>query len=83
MKNKFLLLSLAAMTSFSVMAQSKTDLKPFKVDVSVGYAIPGGTGAKSGVLFAIEPKYAVISNLAVGIRAEAAVIARQSRDRRN
>lgn len=78
MKNKFLLFSLAAMTSFSAMAQSKTDLKPFKVDVSLGYAIPGGTGAKSGVLFAIEPKYAVISNLSLGLRMEAAVIARFS-----
>lgn len=78
MKNKFLILALGAMTSFSAMAQSKTDLKPFKVDVSAGYAIPGGTGAKGGVLFAIEPKYAVISNLSLGLRMEAAVIARFS-----
>lgn len=78
MKNKFLILALGAMTSFSVMAQSKTDLKPFKVDVSLGYAMPGGTGAKSGVLFAIEPKYAVINNLSLGLRMEAAVIARFS-----
>ncbi|HKO80312.1 MAG TPA: outer membrane beta-barrel protein [Chitinophagaceae bacterium] len=78
MKNKFLILALGAMTSFSAMAQSKTDLKPFKVDVSLGYAIPGGTGAKSGILFAIEPKYAVISNLSLGLRMEAAVIARFS-----
>lgn len=78
MKNKFLILALGAMTSFSAMAQSKTDLKPFKVDVSLGYAMPGGTGAKSGVLFAIEPKYAVISNLSLGLRMEAAVIARFS-----
>jgi outer membrane protein W len=76
MRNKVLMLALVATTSFSAMAQSKTDLKPFKVDVSAGYAIPGGTGAKGGVLFAIEPKYAVISNLAVGLRMEAAVIAR-------
>ncbi len=78
MKNKFLILALGAVTSFSAMAQSKTDLKPFKVDVSAGYAMPGGTGAKGGVLFAIEPKYAVISNLSLGLRMEAAVIARFS-----
>ena len=79
MKNKFLVLALVGIiVSSSTMAQSESDLKPFKVDVSLGYAIPGGTGAKGGVLFAIEPKYAVISNLAVGLRMEAAVIARFS-----
>jgi outer membrane protein W len=78
MKNKVLMLAVAATTSFAAMAQSKTDLKPFKVDVSAGYAMPGGTGTKAGVLFAIEPKYAVISNLSVGLRMEAAVIARFS-----
>src|SRR5687768_14137306 len=78
MKNKFLLLSLVTIVSFSTFAQSKSDLKPFKVDLSLGYAIPGGSGAKGGVLFAVEPKYAVMSNLAVGLRMEAAVVARFS-----
>jgi outer membrane protein X len=58
------------------MAQSKSELKPFKVDVSIGYAIPAGTGAKGGVLFAVEPKYAVIPDLSVGVRFEGAVVAR-------
>jgi len=62
----------------SAIAQSKSELKPFKVDVSLGYAIPGGSGSKGGVLFAVEPKYAVISNLSVGLRFEGAVIARFS-----
>ncbi len=75
MKKIYLFLSLT-IVYFSVIAQS--DLKPFKVDVSVGYAIPGGTGAKSGVLFVVEPKYAVISNLALGLRMEVAVVARFS-----
>src|SRR6476661_5325969 len=62
---------------FSAMAQSKqSELKPFKVDVSLGYAIPAGTGAKGGVLFAVEPKYAVIPDLSVGVRFEGAVVAR-------
>lgn len=79
MKNKFLVLALVGIiVSSSAMAQSESNLKPFKVDVSLGYAIPGGTGAKGGVLFAIEPKYAVISKLSVGLRMEAAVIARFS-----
>lgn len=63
---------------FSISANAQKDLRPFKVDVSVGYAIPGGEGAKAGVLFAIEPKYAVIPNLSAGIRFEAAVVARFS-----
>ncbi len=55
--------------------------KKFKVDVSLGYAIPqyssptSGTNFSGGVLFAIEPKYAVIDKLSLGIRLEAAVIA--------
>lgn len=57
-------------------AQTESPFKPFKVDVSLGYAIPGGTGAKGGVLFALEPKYEVIPNLSVGLRIEAAVMAR-------
>ena len=52
--------------------------KPFKVDISTGYAIPSGKGAKGGVLFVVEPKYAVIPNLSVGLRMEAAVMARGS-----
>jgi len=75
MKKIYLVLSLTVL-SFSVFAQS--NLKPFKVDVSLGYAIPGGTGSKGGVLFAVEPKYAVISNLSVGLRMEGAVVARFS-----
>lgn len=68
--------ALATVISFSAVAQD--ELKPFKVDVSFGYAIPGGSGAKGGVIFAVEPKYAVIPNLAVGLRMEAAVVARFS-----
>lgn len=62
--------------AFSANAQSSDELRPFKVDVSLGYAIPGGSGSKGGVIFAVEPKYAVLSNLALGLRMEAAVVAR-------
>ena len=77
MKKIYVFLCLTVLC-MSAMAQSKSnsELKPFKVDVSVGYAIPGGSGSKGGILFAIEPKYAVISNLSVGLRFEGAVIAR-------
>jgi outer membrane protein X len=44
----------------------------------LGYAIPGGKGSKGGVLFAVEPKYSVMSSLALGLRMEGAVVARFS-----
>lgn len=78
MKNVFMTFAFGTIVSLSAIAQSDSDLKPFKVDVSLGYAIPGGSGAKGGVLFAVEPKYAVQSQIAVGLRMEAAVIARFS-----
>lgn len=78
MKKLLLLVALVSSTVYYSNAQSESGLKPFKVDVSLGYAVPGGKGAKGGVLFAVEPKYSVISNLAVGIRFEGAVIARFS-----
>jgi len=76
MKNVVAILSFITILSFSASAQD--DLRPFKVDVSLGYASPAGKGSKGGVLFAVEPKYAVMPNLAVGLRMEAAVVARFS-----
>jgi outer membrane protein W len=74
---KMYLMAVIAIAAISVNAQ-ESDLKPFKVDVSAGYAIPGGKGSKGGVLFVVEPKYAVMSNVALGLRLETAVIARVS-----
>ena len=52
--------------------------KKFKVDVSLGYAIPqsssSGSSYSGGAIFAIEPKFAVIDPLAIGVRFEAAAI---------
>ena len=78
MKNFLAILILSSAISLSTKGQDKdvVQLKPFKVDLSVGYAIPGGEGTKGGVLFALEPKYAVIPNLSVGLRMEAAIIAK-------
>ncbi len=68
--------------SVTTLAQdSKTGdriFKKFKVDVSLGYAMPqesSGSGPKAGALFVIEPKYAVMDELSVGLRMEAAVMA--------
>lgn len=76
MKKISVLITLAIMICASAFAQ--TTLKPLKVDLSVGYAIPTGAGAKGGILFAIEPKYAVLPALSLGLRMEGAVIARFS-----
>ncbi len=61
---------------FTAAVASAQTFKPFKVDLSTGYAIPSGKGAKGGILFVVEPKYAVIDNLSVGLRLEGAVMAR-------
>jgi hypothetical protein len=67
------------LSCFYAGAQS-TVYKPFKVDLAVGYAIPGGSGSKGGVLFAVEPKYALNDNISLGLRFEAAATARASVD---
>jgi outer membrane protein X len=77
MKNLLLILSLSTVVSLSAKSQESV-FKPFKVDVSLGYARPGGDGAKGGILFAVEPKYAIIPSLSVGLRMEAALVARFS-----
>ncbi|HWJ89917.1 MAG TPA: OmpW family outer membrane protein [Flavisolibacter sp.] len=78
MKKLSFLLAFVAGT-VAVNAQSKT-FKPFKADLAIGYAIPGGSGAKGGVLFAVEPKYALNDNIAIGLRFEGAVMARAAVD---
>ena len=70
---KPLFLCLAVLCFFYSHAQT---FSPFKVDMAVGGAIPNGSGAKGGVLFSLEPKYGVISRLSVGVRIEAAIMAR-------
>src|SRR4051812_32959850 len=48
--------------------------KKFKGNVSIGYAnFPGNnsnTGIKNGFVFSLEPKYAVLDQLALGLRIE-------------
>ena len=60
----------------TLCAKAQEDHKPFKVDVSLGYAIPAGSGSKGGAIFVVEPKYAVMSNLSLGLRLEIAAVAR-------
>lgn len=74
MKKFSVLILVAVVLCYCSTAQN--NLRPFKVDLGIGYAIPAGTGVKGGVLFVIEPKYAVIPQLALGVRFEGVVIAR-------
>jgi len=74
MKKIYLILTLA-IVCLSSTAQ-KSDYKPFKVDLSIGYASPAGSGSKGGFLVGLEPKYAVIPQLSLGLRMEAAIVAR-------
>src|SRR5688572_17307287 len=76
MKKTCVFLVIGLIVSFSAVAQD--ELKPFKVDVSAGYAMPGGSGSKGGVLFVVEPKYAIMPALALGLRMEVAIVARFS-----
>jgi hypothetical protein len=55
---------------------SNLKFKKFKTDVSFGYAKPQLSSSGGGALFAIEPKYAVIDQLSIGLRIEAAVTAK-------
>lgn len=67
------LLSLFMLVALSAAAQ---EYKPFKVNVSLGYAKPLSSGISGGVLFAIEPKYGLSDNFDLGLRLEWAVVAR-------
>src|SRR5258708_4566391 len=58
------------------LSMAKAKFRPFKVDVAFGAAIAQGTGAKGGVLFSLEPKYALIPQVVVGLRLEAALTGR-------
>ena len=70
--NRFLL-SFLLLGTLSATAQ---DFKPFKVNLSLGYARPSGSGASGGVMFSIEPKYGLSDQIDIGIRAELALMAR-------
>ena len=78
MKKAFTLACLLATTMFA-NAQDR-EFKPFKVDLSTGYAVPAGSGSKAGIILALEPKYAVTDQIAVGLRLEAAIVARAMED---
>lgn len=70
-KLAFLALVAFLATPFVSKAQ---EYKKFKVGLGLGYAMPGGAGAKGGVLVYTEPAYRINDKLQAGLRLEAAVI---------
>ncbi len=65
-------------TAATAQTENQRIFKPFKVDVSTGFALPlGGSGSsKVGFLFVVEPKYAVAEQFSIGLRLEVAAMAR-------
>ncbi len=70
---KRIVLFFALLTAFSATAQ---EYKPFKVNLSLGYAKALGQGLSGGALFSVEPKYGLSDNFDLGLRLESAIIAR-------
>src|SRR5215203_3943531 len=73
---KKIVLSACILASAFLSNAQSAIFKPFKVDLAIGYAMPPGSGSKAGVLFAVEPKYAINNNISLGLRMEGAVMAR-------
>lgn len=72
----FLLVLLATQLAFAQEEKTGTRIfRKFKTDVSIGIAIPQGSGIKGGLIFVIEPKYAVLDQLSLGLRLEGATLA--------
>jgi outer membrane protein W len=67
---------LALLCTCAALSASAQDFKPFKFNISLGYARPTGPGAGGGILASIEPKYGLTDNFDVGLRAELAVMAK-------
>ena len=72
MKKLFLLVA-GCMFFAATSVHAQVEYKPFRVDIGLGYAFASGGG---GVLFNVEPKYAVIPQLSVGLKMEADIIVR-------
>lgn len=68
---KYFLLSVLLLAGVASQAQ---DFKPFKVGLHLGYAAPSDGGG--GVAFAFEPAYRINDAIAVGLRVEAAALAK-------
>lgn len=83
---KILFMAVVLVASTSILCAQDNDtiprtqdkeriFKEFKGDAGVGYALfPGNAEIKHGLIFAIEPKYLVLDQLAIGFRYELDVL---------
>lgn len=67
---------LAGVLMLVALSATAQEYKPFKVNVSVGYAKPFNAGTSGGFLVAVEPKYGFSDNFDLGLRLESASVAR-------
>lgn len=67
---------LFALVLLIAVGANAQEFKKFRWNLGLGYAIPGGTGAKGGVLIHSEPGYRVNDQLLVGLRMEFAGMVR-------
>ena len=74
MTKKLSILSLLCL-ALTVVVNAQ-EFKKFKVGVGGGYAMPGGEGAKGGILFYLEPAYRINDQIAAGLRMESALLVR-------
>lgn len=71
MKTLLICLAIAALGISHTYAQDGERIfKRFKGDLSAGYAAPIGDGNNGGFIFAMEPKFSVMDQLAIGIKFE-------------
>ena len=67
---------LAGLLMLVALSATAQEYKPFKVNVSVGYAKPFKAQVSGGFLVAVEPKYGLSDNFDLGLRLELASVAR-------
>ena len=67
---------LAGLFMLVALSASAQVYKPFKVNLSVGYAKPLNAGVSGGFLVAVEPKYGITDHFDLGLRLESAFVAR-------
>ncbi|UFH55588.1 hypothetical protein [Spirosoma sp. KNUC1025] len=67
---------LAGVLMLVAISATAQEYKPFKVNLSVGFAKPLNSGVSGGFLATVEPKYGLSDNFDLGLRLELASVAR-------
>jgi hypothetical protein len=67
---------LAGLMMLVALSATAQEYKPFKVNVSIGYAKPFKAQVSGGFLIAVEPKYGLSDNFDLGLRLESASVLR-------